>query len=26
MLTVAEETLFQLASGRGQQITTHLYG
>ncbi len=26
MLTVAEETLRQLAAARGQQITTHLYG
>jgi len=26
MLTVAEETLLRLASERGQQITTHLYG
>jgi type I restriction enzyme M protein len=26
MLTVAEETLLKLASDRGQQITTHLYG
>ncbi len=26
MLTVAEETLLKLASERGQQITTHLYG
>ena len=26
MLTVGEETLLQLASARGQQITTHLYG
>ncbi len=26
MLTVAEETLFQLAAERGKQITTHLYG
>src|SRR5437762_1462828 len=26
MLTVAEETLIKLATARGQQITTHLYG
>ncbi|MEI7937550.1 MAG: N-6 DNA methylase, partial [Verrucomicrobiota bacterium] len=26
MLTVGEETLLQLATARGQQITTHLYG
>jgi len=26
MLTVAEETLLQLATSRGQQISTHLYG
>ena len=26
MLTVAEETLIKLATERGQQITTHLYG
>jgi type I restriction enzyme M protein len=26
MLTVAEETLLKLATERGQQITTHLYG
>ena len=26
MLTVAEETLLKLATQRGQQITTHLYG
>jgi type I restriction enzyme M protein len=26
MLTVGEETLVQLATARGQQITTHLYG
>ncbi len=26
MLTLGEETLLQLASERGQQITTHLYG
>ena len=26
MLTVAEETLLQIAAARGKQITTHLYG
>jgi hypothetical protein len=26
ILTVAEETLLQLAAARGQQVTTHLYG
>ena len=26
MLTVAEETLLQLAAGRGKQVITHLYG
>jgi type I restriction enzyme M protein len=26
MVTVGEETLLQLATARGQQITTHLYG
>jgi type I restriction enzyme M protein len=26
MLTVAEETLTQLAAGHGKQVSTHLYG